>query len=100
MAVHIVKTWREMFAHVWDGKKPFEVRKNDRDYRVGDLLIQREYDKDGRTFTGRYVRAIISYKLDGGQFGVEPGYCVLALVSRNNFFDDMHPLDEDLAAKG
>lgn len=87
MTTHEVKTWREVFQDVWDHRKTFEVRRDDRDYKVGDLLIQREYDKDGRTWTGRRVRGRITYKLAGGQFGIEPGFCVLSLDTLNNFFE-------------
>jgi len=87
MTTHEVKTWREVFQDVWEHRKTFEVRRDDRGYKVGDLLVQREYDKDGRTWTGRQVRGRITYKLAGGQFGIEPGFCVLALDTLNNFFE-------------
>lgn len=82
---HAVKTVADVFPDVWEHRKPFEVRRDDRGYAVGDLLFQREYDPTAAAYSGRYVRGRITYKLDGGQFGIAPGYCVLALDTLNNF---------------
>ena len=32
------------FQAVWDGKKTFEVRKNDRGYKPNDILVLKEWD--------------------------------------------------------
>jgi len=39
---HDIKILSEYFNAVADGSKPFEVRRNDRDYQVGDTLLLRE----------------------------------------------------------
>lgn len=78
--VHDVKCWPPFFRNVADGSKLFEVRKNDREYKVGDELFIREYNPETLTYTGYNVPTIISYVLNGGQFGIEPGYCVLSLL--------------------
>ena len=46
MKLHELKTVQPYFDMVWDGEKPYEIRKNDRDYEVGDLLWLREYNPD------------------------------------------------------
>lgn len=38
MTIHELKTWPDFFRDVADGRKKFEIRKDDRDYKVGDLL--------------------------------------------------------------
>lgn len=43
MKIHEVKIWQDFFDDAASGAKPFEVRLNDRDYKVGDLLLQREW---------------------------------------------------------
>ena len=42
--IHYLKTYVEFFQATKRGDKNFELRKNDRNYRVGDLLILMEYD--------------------------------------------------------
>lgn len=76
---HDLKCWPPYFNDVHSGAKPFEIRKADRDYRVGDVLLLREWRPDWRDYTGRTVRKRITYRLDGGAFGVEAGTCVLGL---------------------
>lgn len=83
-ATHILKTWPPYFADLLEGRKHFEARRDDRDFRVGDYLDLIEYDMNdgaemGLHTTGRSVMKRISYKLDGGQFGIEAGHCVLGL---------------------
>lgn len=46
MKVHELKLDDEYFNDVRDGIKTFEIRKNDRDFQVGDLLALSRY-KDG-----------------------------------------------------
>lgn len=75
--IHELKTWPEYFQEVLEGKKLFEVRKDDRLFDVGDILELLEYDPYEKTFSGRKIFAKITYKLSGGKFGVEVGFCVL-----------------------
>jgi len=44
MTVHDLKIYPEYWEDIATGKKTFEVRKNDRDYQVGDLLLLRKFD--------------------------------------------------------
>lgn len=42
--LHVIKV-REIYAEdILDGGKPFEIRKNDRNYRVGDKILFRVID--------------------------------------------------------
>ena len=70
---------------VWD-KKKFEVRKNDRDFQVGDILELEHYvpitehNRDLPISANKWViLAKVTYVLPGGQFGIEPGYCVMGI---------------------
>ena len=47
--------------------------------RWGDILQLREWDPEENKYTGRSMRRMILYKLSGGSFGIEEGYCVLSL---------------------
>lgn len=44
--VHALKEHPEHFENVISGKKLFEIRKNDRDFKTGDLLALNEYDPE------------------------------------------------------
>ena len=44
MAIHVLKVQRPYFEHLVDGTKRFEVRRNDRGYQRGDLLILEAFD--------------------------------------------------------
>lgn len=75
---HEVKIKSQYFNDIISGEKNFEIRKNDRDYRVGDILILQEYDNG--EYTKNFVRRKIAYIHHGdGNFGLEKGYCVLGL---------------------
>jgi uncharacterized protein DUF3850 len=87
---HKLKTWPEYFSETWSGRKPFEVRSNDRDFGTGDVLLLREYDLDSGDpgsyaggpfghYTGREMTAEVTYVLHGGQFGIAMGTVVLGL---------------------
>lgn len=72
--VHKVKISSQFFPAAKNGSKPFELRINDRDYQVGDMLEQEEY-KDGER-TGEKIYQEIIYVLEDYK-GLEPGYCIL-----------------------
>lgn len=74
---HRLKTVQPFFDDMKSGKKPFEIRINDRDYQVGDTLILEEYD--GR-YTGQVKRKSVTYILKNcPQYGLQDGYCILGL---------------------
>jgi len=77
---HDLKTWPDVFAHVWSNHKQFEARKDDRGFRLGDTLVLREFDPAAGTYSGLVVRAVVSYILRGGSFGIEPGHVVMSIV--------------------
>lgn len=73
--VHHIKLGASFFGEVERGEKTFELRKNDRDYKKGDILEMMEF-KDGKN-TGRTVRVLVTYILT--EFtGLEEGYCIMA----------------------
>lgn len=71
---HQIRIAAKYYEDVKSGKKPFELRKNDRDYREGDILELMEF-KEGRN-TGRLFRALVTYMLED-YTGLEEGYCIL-----------------------
>lgn len=77
---HDLKTWPEYFQDVLMGKKRFEVRKNDRKYKVGDHLNLKEWDPESKEYTGTRVLCSVDYILNGGNFGVDPEYVVMSIT--------------------
>jgi len=76
---HRLKTWPQYFEEVYSGKKNFELRKNDRNYNVGDILILEEWDSELRDYSGRRISKKVEYILEGGSLGLEKGYVIMAL---------------------
>lgn len=93
MQTHHLKTHTLYFDAIKFGDKSFEVRKNDRFFQRGDTVVLRNFNP----VIGAYVRALgdgntmicdeaetltfrVGAVLQGGQFGIEPGYCVFSLI--------------------
>lgn len=55
--------WPLYFEAICSGRKTYEVRLNDRDYREGDAILIREYDPTDDSFSGRVILAQIGYVL-------------------------------------
>ncbi|WP_025684276.1 ASCH/PUA domain-containing protein, partial [Paenibacillus maysiensis] len=80
MKKHELKLWPEYFQAVWDGTKTFEVRLNDRDYQVGDMLVLLEWDPVKNEWTGSGICKRVTYILDNPNF-VKEGYIIMGLAS-------------------
>lgn len=80
---HALKTWPQFFQDVSERGKNFEVRLFDRPFKVGEKLILQEYDPKTGQYTGDEIERIITYILEGGQFGIEAGYVVMGLEEKN-----------------
>jgi len=78
---HELKTWPPYWQHIDDGTKPFELRRNDRDFKVGDVLWLREFNPSGYGyFTGRSCWRRVTYVLDPEQFIAVPDWVILGLA--------------------
>jgi hypothetical protein len=91
---HELKSWPEYFKPVQDGRKTFELRRDDRDFAVGDVLLMREWDPERKEYTGNEIRRSVTYVLrgfygpdadlfhgpDAPLRGLTRGYCILGLT--------------------
>ncbi len=90
MRIHILKTWSPWFEATRDGKKPWELRLDDRNYRVGDFLVLRQFTPewgDGEPGSGEhppgrwgneYVVMRVEWVIAEGF--VPPGYVMLTIT--------------------
>lgn len=77
--IHDLKTWPREFEAVLAGLKKHEVRRDDRDFQIGDELRLREWRPENRAYTEREVLVRVTWKTVGGSWNVEPGFCVLSI---------------------
>ncbi len=87
--IHELKILPIYFEEVIKGNKTFEIRKDDRDFNVGDILLLKEYDPDEiyfdiddkeTHFSGKKILRKISYILkDIPSLGLKQGYVLLAV---------------------
>ena len=73
---HYLKTETEYFQAIEEGKKKFELRKNDRDFKEYDMIYLLETVngiKTGRETDGFEIK----YILHGGKHGLDKNYCVI-----------------------
>ena len=76
--IHELKILPKWFEDVQNNEKNFEIRRADRDFKVGDCLLLKEYEKG--KYTGREVIRKIEYIYKGdGTFGLSEGFWILGL---------------------
>jgi len=101
--VHELKTDSAVFQAVHEGKKTFEIRKNDRNFKVGDELWLKEtvytgeemkpvyepnsefpFDASPPTpgkpleYTGRIIAVTVTHILSGPIYGLVDGWCIMS----------------------
>ena len=82
MTIHKLKLNAAYYDDSASGIKTFEIRKNDREFKVGDILELREYvwsGLDGKgAYTGSVHWKVITYILDDEEY-LHEGYVCLAV---------------------
>lgn len=79
MKWHDLKIQTQYFNAIQIGTKTFEIRENDRDFQVGDVLYLREFDLlEG--YTDRVLKRRISYITDYAQ---QENYVVMSIIKEN-----------------
>jgi hypothetical protein len=82
--VHELKCWPDFFEKVVAGKKTFEVRRDDRNFMIGDRLLLREFEvkpaQEDSDYTGRECTVEVTYVMRGRPNNpIAVGFCVLAV---------------------
>jgi hypothetical protein len=78
---HELKITCNFFTDIFFLNKNFEIRKNDRDFKVNDTLILKEYDDIEEQYTGCEAKCKVIYILKSEEFpqGIKEGYCVMGI---------------------
>ncbi|OTP82404.1 hypothetical protein B6D08_11385 [Gilliamella apicola] len=87
MTKHKLKIKSEYFSAVINKTKTAEIRYNDRNYQVGDILNLNEIDEHG-VFTGKNCAVIVTHVLDDNQY-LQTGYVMLSFHLRS-----INPVEE------
>lgn len=81
--MHTLKSWPEFYTAAAVGTKTFDLRRNDRDFRVGDKVTLKEWQPSAQRYTGRELVRTIAYILraenTAATIGLKPGYVILGL---------------------
>ena len=96
MTEHKLKIKSEYFSAVINKTKTAEIRYNDRNYQVDDILILNEIDENG-VFTGNNCAVIVTHVLDDNQY-LQTGYVMLSFRMPNS--DDSHKNINKIKAQG
>ena len=99
-ASHKLKTDSEVFQAVVEGRKTFEIRFNDRDFKVGDELVLLETIHTGEQmrhgkpllYSGNELRKTVSYVLSG--YGLQDGWVILGMSALQSGGEVMRSFEE------
>lgn len=88
---HELKTDPGQFDRMWRGVKTFEIRRDDRNFQIGDTLSLWETDvpgddkpkgkkKSDLRYTGRFVTAAVIGIMRGPVYGLADGWVIMSVV--------------------
>lgn len=58
---HELKCWPELFQAIVEDKKTHDLRHSDRNFKVGDVMLLKEYDPLLNIYSGRQANVEITY---------------------------------------
>jgi len=70
---HKLKILPKFFQAIYNRDKMFEIRRNDREFKVGDGIFFMEWDEEKQMYTGRQLGAEITYIINDSEYCKE-GY--------------------------
>lgn len=75
---HAIKIEPQFYKDVESLNKTFEVRKADREYKVGDALLLQEYDAETKKYSGKEWSGYINYVFTDEAY-VKKGFVILGI---------------------
>jgi hypothetical protein len=96
---HELKLDPEQMTEVMSGAKTHEVRRFDRDFKLGDTLLLREYSRPGNRYTGVAAFMEVTNVTQPGTYGLPSGIGVMSVAMHGSadmfseacFLDDQFP---------
>lgn len=86
VTTHELKSWVGLFEPILKGEKTHDLRVMDRDYKVGDFCLLREYEPVTCKYTGRLALVKITYITSGrdqhcafSPFALHPAMAILSV---------------------
>lgn len=82
---HNVKSWSHFFDAIVAGNKTHDLRKMDRDFRIGDHVILERYDNINGVYTGEKATVEVTYITSEktpcafSSSVLDKGYCILSI---------------------
>lgn len=73
-SVHLLRITSEIFTNIYLEKMRFLPHDGTREFREGDELILQEFIPQKKQFTGRLFSVTVTFILEGGTYGILPGY--------------------------
>ncbi len=86
MRLHTLKIKDKYYEEVEKGSKPFELRKNDRDYKVDDLINFDVINAHGDIKHTDGVYQITYILKDVPEYGLDKDYCILGIRKLGQLF--------------
>lgn len=87
---HYLKIWPEFYKPVKQRKKTFDIRFNDRNYKVGDICIFQEWDPKKEEYTGSPdIITHVPYVLSGTPWLPEGYVCMSIRVLGQPYAEDV-----------
>jgi hypothetical protein len=84
--VHHLKSWPQFFNPVRAGQRTHELRRDDRNFSVGDMLVLHEFDPETQRHTGETceveITSITSFAQPCAVSGeaLNPNFCILSVL--------------------
>lgn len=77
--IHKVKVDPKTYSLLKKSYKSFDIMEADRDYKIGDLIVYKEFDDFG--YSGREVKKEITHK-ETVYEGLKEGYVILSIKTK------------------
>lgn len=91
---HELKTWPEYFQAIFENKKTFELRVNDRNYQVGEILLLREFDPETKQYSGREIKRYVTYiAANLEHFGLDHDCVIMSIADYAGAIKHLQPLE-------